>query len=172
MSERLNLSREDIINQYPDLANYLSTHDVAQLMNGRRLMSPEEKIEMFGGIDQVGNNIRLAKQKRSERPYIVLLACEKEPMTGREIDRFARLATKGEYIFGVSLLYVTIRNLLNEGLIRRLEGITLITLFDEGSIIDTAGYLLTGGKAVRRRVELLEKEGNKGFGFIPSPQPI
>ena len=171
-----NLSYEKMLDQYPNLGEYFPSNEVAQLLRGKRLMSPEEKIDIFGGVEKVNTNISFAQNNGSEVPFIVLLACERQHMTSREIVRFAYIATNQEYMLAIPTLFRTLTELQGEGFLDRVEGVTLIRKLrgDYRVTLGHKGYSITGGKAIEKRVELLEGQGasNSSRGFLPLPRPI
>lgn len=180
MAERKEIysdSLENILSQYPFLKERLTSKGKGLLVGGKRSPSIRERLEMFGGAAQVGQNIEIAKQNGSEKPYIVLLACEQYPAITIDIALFAYHATREEYMFPMASLHITIRNLGQDGFLEKVLGVTYFSLQEE-HIVDITnypergGYLIVGGGS-RKRAELLAQPISGGFfgGLTQTPQP-
>lgn len=170
------LSHQEVLTRYPYLAGYFPANEVAQLLGDRRLRSAEEKIGIFGGVTQIGNNIHLAQKTGSEVPYIILLACDRDPMINFEIIRFTYIATEGEYLLAVPTLGRTIKDLLKEGFLNPVNNITLLIhqsgAGDYKEIPNRTGYSITVGKAIEKRAKSLTSQEAQTPQLIPQPRPI
>src|SRR3989344_6831255 len=155
------VSFEDVVVEYQHLKEYLEKHGRAQIQEGKRLMSPEEKIERFGGIDWVKRNLQHASRER-----VILQACRDGIMVGVEIFRFFEAI--GVHPDPSALHYALVRlqgrDESEHGKIKRIPGITLIrnlpSLFSperSWTIAQRPGYLTTD-EGIQDLVEVPERE--------------
>lgn len=95
-----------LIQDYPSVEKWLADleHPTAQLLGDKRLASVEEKLDLFGGVEQVRKNLQGAR-----RSAIILQACRQGPMVGQEIHRFGKAIGVD---IPIATLYVEIYRLL------------------------------------------------------------
>lgn len=126
----IHLPYSELVQVYPSVEEWLADpeHRAAQVRDGARLASAEEKIELFGGLERVKENLADPIRRR-RRSSIILQACRQGYMTGGEILHFGRLVGVDMHI---APMYMDIANLMRaedeeEGSkLRGIEGVTYI----------------------------------------------
>ncbi len=138
----------------------------------KRLPSPEEKIELSGGLARVQENLVVAQRAGLADVYLTLLFCDRTHMDNLNILRGRELISKKSVSIGQG--YVEIRKLLDNGLLEKKEGLTRIANW-EGvlNIVQTRGYVATN-EGLARRVGILETGNNSGFlgRLFPGLSPL
>jgi hypothetical protein len=163
---------EMVIEEYPHLRDYLEIHRRAQIQGDARLSSAEEKLDRFGGLNQVKRNLHGANPER-----VVLQACRDGIMVGAEVLRFARAIG---FDLGPSTAHYALEGLRNpdepeHGSIKMIPGITLIyevPLFHSSRswiIGQRPGYLTTD-EGVRRLTSEPQIKGIRRWFGILRPQ--
>lgn len=118
------LGLPDLSKEFPVLGEWFEnpTNQTAQLQEGDRLKSAEEKMELVGGSDKTKTTMNsLAKRWRNF--YLILQACKQEPMMPWEIVRFGQMV--GARIDLEFVLYHSI-NLRTKTELARVDGLTYI----------------------------------------------
>lgn len=172
MPEREAFPTIDILKQYPSLKEWLSRHRTAQLDGDKRLLSAEEKIEIFGGVHKLKTNVQLLRGKQQSR-YLILLACHQEPMVGFEIGRFIKSVNGKDLAVGD--LYENISKLMDEGLAIVKAPLTFIHLFPDGrsgSVRTNSKGYLTIENGTRQRVDMLRTTGRTDPTRKLAPEPL
>lgn len=163
------LTLEEITAINPALQEWFRTHDSALLNGSTRLLSAEEKLELLGGSEKINANHNAAKELGFGDKYLVLSACYRDPMHPYGIARFCRLSTSKT--LAAANLIDAIDHLMQNGLMVRKEGLTLVTLEKDGtfSMADRNGYLTTKN-GFRQRVKILGDTVQKKPSGILAPQ--
>jgi hypothetical protein len=164
-----------VIERYPEAAEWLLEHKRAQVKDGKRLLSAEEKIELFGGAEQLRRRLYV-----NGDPFVstvVLQACRQGAMTALEIIDFTRLA------IGMDLdpltLHYSLQGLETNGEKSRIQVISGITQISRRwgrrfHIGERNGWLTTdyGTRALNLYLTQPEKRFSLGGIFQPRPQEI
>lgn len=163
------VSLSELVAAYPFLSPWFDDPDntAAQIKDGKRLLSVREKVEMFGGKEQVKKNLA-AVPKGWRNYYTVLLACRQEPMVGFQISKFGESVGKRLYI---ATLYSTINDLMDQDELSRILGLTYVYRNNRMFILneDRPGYLTTPDGL--RIMALQAERKEKWFlgGLLPRP---
>src|SRR5437868_14268523 len=83
---------DEVAGQFPYLKDWLKTHTTAQVLDGKRLPSAEEKIQKFEELGQLDAIRADVDYPNNPNLYsLVLHACRFTPMIGIEIIEFSEL---------------------------------------------------------------------------------
>lgn len=162
--------RTQILQQFPFLAEWLESHQNADVEIGRRLMSPEERVERAGGMEFVRSNLSIAENSGKRLTYLILTACNQELISSMSIRRFTDLF--GRMTYAVPTLFEEYRQLEKQDLITR-RPVTYIHIPIEdqtGSVYsNTRGYIATES-GLRERVRILDRTQTRSHllgRFVP-----
>lgn len=172
--ERSINSRQAIFQEFPFLDQWLSNHTEALVYNQERIPGYEEKIEMFGGSDQLSEIIKSLEEK-NKAEYVILSACYRKPLYGYEIVKFGFNGTKGAYLLPIATLYVTMQRLIEEGLLEEAHGLISIKMKGEiGELTRNMRGYVTTEDGLSRRVEVSQaNESTSALGrLIPVPKGL
>lgn len=165
MSELLRLSRQEILQEFPYLEEWFENHDRADidLTQGKRLMSPEERVERAGGMDLVRSNVEIAKKSRQDFEYLVLTSCNFEPISVTQVIFFTCLFR--DMPFSVPKVHFGIQELEEQGFLshRRVTFISLYRGNQMGEVHFNWHGDITTEEGLRRRVGTVERKPAEGF---------
>lgn len=170
------LSLVELAGEFPDLEEWFSvpTNIRAQLKEGTRLMSAQEKVLRFGGENQIKNNLD-SLPHTMKRPYTILTSCRDQPMVSREISQFAEIVGGPQELL-TAMLSVNIDALIKRGDLNRVAGLTYVirTKTPDSFLLETrAGYLTTeeGGRRIVESLSQIPADPEFNNGLIPVPFP-
>ena len=175
------VSFDEVVATYPFVKDWLATHGRAQILDDKRLLSAEEKLDIFGGIEQVKKNlggISAGILNINLAVLVVLLACRQGAMVPFEIVRFSELVGYQLEVFMVENAVGRLQRHEDEKEIGKLvpvEGITYVMPERKGSskfrIVNRKGYLTTD-EGTRALALDLSQEPHAGFlGGLLQPKP-
>jgi len=128
---KADLTESDIETLYPSTTDWLADHNRAQLLGEARLLSAEEKVQRFGGREQLRADFD--RFKPGDRTQAIFLkACRDGEMHKLEIMRFSamiglRISNPDAYLIRAGI------NLLEEkGLIERVPDLAYLAKLTNG----------------------------------------
>lgn len=120
------MSFAQLIEEYPTMEEWFSDplNETALIdpSDSKRLMTKEQRVERFGGREIIKSE--LSKLKGGEKNiYIVLLGCRQDANIGSEILRLCYFL---DYNVGIVTVYITLFNLVEAGMLKRVGDLTHI----------------------------------------------